>query len=153
MSEEDTAEYWLFPASTTGSLSEAETALSSVFSLVQSLTPGYVWTRQHFNLKIQQTEQGWCLAGRTYYGENVMDEWMIVSLLYEITKEMELVARIIDSDGEILLIEAADQLPRWAGEPDSAGDQVPEVGEEEERVCVQKVMQVKLQCCREDGAV
>ena len=126
MSEEDTAEYWLFPASTTGSLSEAESVLSSVFSLVQSLSRDYVWTRQHFNLKVQQTEPGggWCLAGRTYYGENVMDEWMIVSLLYEITKKMELVARIIDSDGEILLIEAADQLPRWAGEPDCGGGRV-----------------------------
>ena len=47
----------------------------------------------------------------------------------------------------------AENLVQGAGEPDSAGDQVPEVGEEEERVCVQKVMQVKLQCCREDGAV
>ena len=123
MSEEDTAEYWLFPASTTGSLSEAESVLSSVFSLVQSLSRDYVWTRQHFNLKVQQAGPGggWCLAGRTYYGENVMDEWFIVSLLVEITKAFTgLVARIIDTDGEILLIQAADSLPTWAGEPDLA---------------------------------
>ena len=126
MSEEDTAEYWLFPASSTGSPSEAESVLSSVFSVVEGLTRDYVWTRQPFNLTIQQTEPGgkWWLAGRTYYGENVMDEWLIVSLLYEITKEMELVARITDSDGEILLIEAADQLPRWAGEPERGDGRV-----------------------------
>ena len=121
MSTEDTAEYWLYPASP----SEAENLLSQVFSLVQSLTKDYVWTRQNFNLRILPTEPGnWCLYGRTYYGENVMDEWLLVSLLYEITRKLDLVARILDSDGEILLIEAAEQLPRWAGEPDTGGGRV-----------------------------
>ena len=48
----------------------------------------------------------------------------------------------------------AENLVQGAGEPDSVGDQVPgaEVGEEE-RVCVQKVMQVMLQCCRGSGTV
>jgi len=121
MSSEDTTEYWLYPAS----LCEADRTLSQVFSLVQSLTKDYVWTRQNFNLKIEHTASDtWCLCGRTYYGENVMDEWLIVSLLYEITRQLDLVARILDSDGEILLIEAAEEVPRWAGEPDTAGGRV-----------------------------
>lgn len=36
-------------------------------------------------------------------------------LLYQITKEIDgVIARIIDSDGEFLLIEAANYLPKWA---------------------------------------
>ena len=122
MSSEDTAEYWLYPTSSEG---EAERTLSQVFSLVQSMTKDYVWTRQSFNLRILPAEAGsWCLYGRTYYGENVMDEWLVVSLLYEITRLLDLVARVLDSDGEILLIEAADKLPSWAGEPETGGGRV-----------------------------
>lgn len=55
------------------------------------------------------------LYGISHYGENIEDEWFIVFLLQQITKENSgLVARVNDSDGEFLLIEAADYLPKWA---------------------------------------
>lgn len=55
------------------------------------------------------------LYGISHYGENVQDEWFIVYLLNEITKELpELICKIADSDGEFLLIEASDHLPKWA---------------------------------------
>jgi len=54
-----------------------------------------------------------------------LDEWFVVSLLKEITIKIPgLVARVTDSDGEILLIEVADHLPRWAGEPSIAAGRV-----------------------------
>lgn len=47
--------------------------------------------------------------------ENVEDEWFLVYLLFELTKQIEgLVVRVVDNDGEFLLIEAADFLPEWA---------------------------------------
>ncbi|XP_070608407.1 protein ecdysoneless homolog isoform X2 [Erythrolamprus reginae] len=54
------------------------------------------------------------IAGYTKFGDNIEDEWFIVYLIKEITKEFpELLARVDDNDGEFLLIEAADYLPKW----------------------------------------
>ena len=130
--EEDTAEYWLYPSDSISDDAALDT-LAEVYAKVEEYTRTYVWTRDKFNLKVEHLPYSpdrdgiasWCLAGKTYYGENVMDEWFIVSLLVEITKTFTgLVARIIDTDGEILLIQAADSLPAWAGEPDLASGRV-----------------------------
>ena len=54
------------------------------------------------------------LYGRTDYGDNIEDEWLIVYLLRELSKRFpSLWARMTDNDGEFLLIEAANVLPRW----------------------------------------
>ncbi|XP_064285398.1 uncharacterized protein LOC135305592 [Passer domesticus] len=54
------------------------------------------------------------LGGTTAFGDNVEDEWFIVYLLREITREFPgLAASIDDNDGEFLLKEAVDFLPKW----------------------------------------
>lgn len=54
------------------------------------------------------------LHGRTDYGDNVEDEWLIVYFLRELSITFpKLWIRIFDSDGEFLLIEAAKVLPKW----------------------------------------
>ncbi|XP_037996743.1 protein ecdysoneless homolog [Motacilla alba alba] len=54
------------------------------------------------------------LGGTTVFGDNVEDEWFIVYLLREISREFPgLAASIDDNAGEFLLIEAADFLPKW----------------------------------------
>lgn len=54
------------------------------------------------------------LRGITNFGDNVEDEWLIVYLLWEISKAFpQLWVRVSDSDGEFLLIEAAKVLPKW----------------------------------------
>ncbi|KNC30799.1 SGT1-like protein ecdysoneless [Lucilia cuprina] len=64
------------------------------------------------------------LHGVTHYGDNIADEWFIVFLLKQLTKEFpNITARVIDSDGEFLLIEAADVLPKWAN-PDTCEQRV-----------------------------
>ncbi|XP_025069941.1 protein ecdysoneless homolog [Alligator sinensis] len=61
------------------------------------------------------------IGGVTEFGDNIEDEWFIVYLLQQITKEFpELVARVDDNDGEFLLIEAADFLPKWLNPENSA---------------------------------
>lgn len=53
--------------------------------------------------------------GSCCYGDNVEDEWFVVYVVKELTKTYpNLVAKIVDNDGEFLLIEAADSLPSWA---------------------------------------
>lgn len=55
------------------------------------------------------------LYGISYFGDNIQDEWFIVSLLVHLSREVDgLIVRTCDSDGEFLLIEAADHLPQWA---------------------------------------
>lgn len=64
------------------------------------------------------------LHGITFYGENIQDEWFIVELLFHLTKKFDgLIARVIDSDGEFMLIEAAEHLPQWAN-PDTCMQRV-----------------------------
>lgn len=55
-----------------------------------------------------------CLYGITDYGDCVEDEWLIVYILRELTKQFpNLWTRVSDSDGEFLLVEAANVLPKW----------------------------------------
>jgi len=54
------------------------------------------------------------LHGLTNYGDSVEDEWLIVFMLKELSKTFtELWVKVVDTDGEFLLIEAANALPRW----------------------------------------
>lgn len=54
------------------------------------------------------------MQGRTVYGDSVEDEWLIVYLLRELSKQHAGVwIRVVDTDGQFLLIEAANHLPRW----------------------------------------
>ncbi|KAJ9119510.1 hypothetical protein QFC22_003218 [Naganishia vaughanmartiniae] len=60
------------------------------------------------------------LEGRMRIGDAVDDEWLVVWLLTRVSlKWPDLVISIRDTDGEFLLIEAADHLPRWLT-PDNA---------------------------------
>ncbi|NXB73169.1 ECD protein, partial [Donacobius atricapilla] len=80
------------------------------------LLASYVWQRQPFRLRYvpRRGETPAHIGGTTLFGDNVEDEWFIVYLVREITREFPgLAARIDDNDGEFLLIEAADFLPKW----------------------------------------
>lgn len=64
------------------------------------------------------------LHGALRFGDSLADEWLGVSLLFELTRAFPgLAARAWDSDGEFLLIEAAFALPRWL-DPDTAPNRV-----------------------------
>ena len=121
---EDTVSYWLYPTSSHPSTCPL-TTMAKVCTLVNRFTSTWVWHKQAFSLKVVEEADSWHLVGSTCYGDNVMDEWFIVSLLKEVTKQFPgLVGRVVDSDGEILLIEAAEHIPSWAGEPSVASGRV-----------------------------
>lgn len=55
------------------------------------------------------------LYGVTHYGDNIADEWFIVYCLMKFSAlNADCVIRVVDNDGEFLLIELADLLPKWA---------------------------------------
>lgn len=54
------------------------------------------------------------IFGRTCYHDNIEDEWLIVYLLFELSRTyQQLVVMATDTDGQFLLIEAAHHLPKW----------------------------------------
>ncbi|KAJ8684211.1 hypothetical protein QAD02_020003 [Eretmocerus hayati] len=58
------------------------------------------------------------------FDEDIGDEWFIVFLILNLTRKYDgLIARMVDSDGEFLLIEAADEIPNWAT-PESCQNRV-----------------------------
>lgn len=64
------------------------------------------------------------LHGLTNYGDSVEDEWLIVYILQELSNRFpEIWVKVVDTDGEFLLIEAANALPRWLN-PEIADNRV-----------------------------
>ncbi|XP_068183532.1 protein ecdysoneless homolog [Antennarius striatus] len=128
---EDMVQYRLFLIQPVGSDSQkaedhlthlAETILSKFAPLLMQ----YIWQHQSFNLKYhpEKGDTPAHIGGSTQFGDNVEDEWFIVYLLQQITAAFpELAARVKDNDGEFLLIEAADFLPKWLN-PDSSENRV-----------------------------
>ncbi|ESO94107.1 hypothetical protein LOTGIDRAFT_145160 [Lottia gigantea] len=86
----------------------------------------YLWQKDPFELHavLGKGDEPGCLQGQTNYGDNIDDEWFIVYLLFQLTKACPgLVASIHDNDGEFILIEAAEVLPKWL-DPDTAENRI-----------------------------
>lgn len=74
----------------------------------------YIWQRDEIKLDLVRENDRWLLKGQTNYGDSVADEWLIVYFLRELSKEFkDAWIRVYDTDGEFLLIEAANALPKW----------------------------------------
>ncbi|KAI8592347.1 SGT1 protein-domain-containing protein [Geranomyces variabilis] len=116
----DTVSYEIhcaLPGSIADPVEAAETFAAQATSFVSQWTTGYIWHKDPFVLTVAHSKEPGVppyVAGSTRFGDCIEDEWFIVSLLQELTKKFpESVASIRDSDGEFLLIEAAEFLPRW----------------------------------------
>ena len=131
---EDTLQYTLYPPPDMIDKASVTTFAACIQELVESLTHGLIWHRDAFELKIvsDPDKDGWMLEGRMRVGDCVDDEWCVVWLLREVSSKWDVVIRsvastasdvsvrtnlytrsVFDSDGEFLLIEAADALPSW----------------------------------------
>ncbi|KAI1462970.1 SGT1-domain-containing protein [Daldinia caldariorum] len=95
-------------------LSELENIRKAAMQLCDSIAKDYIWQRDSFQLRIERDQDLVYLHGTTDYGDSIEDEWLIVYLLRELTKSFPtLWARVFDDDGEFLLVEAANVLPKW----------------------------------------
>ncbi|KAF8263515.1 SGT1 protein-domain-containing protein [Lactarius quietus] len=84
-------------------------------SFVESLLPDFLWHRDTFQVKVVQNgdKSGWFLEGWMRVGDSIDDEWCVVWLLREVSVKWDCAISVRDSDGEFMLIEAADDLPSW----------------------------------------
>ncbi|EGO02725.1 hypothetical protein SERLA73DRAFT_70211 [Serpula lacrymans var. lacrymans S7.3] len=113
---EDTVQYTIYPPTDLLEKSSVITFATQLQSLVDSLLPDFLWHRDPFQLKVVPnpfTKDAWILEGRMRVGDSVDDEWCAVWLLKEISARWDVVVSVFDSDGEFLLIEAAEALPSW----------------------------------------
>ena len=82
--------------------------------LTNQLLRDFIWQRESFKLSLEREDGRSFLRGRTNYGDSVEDEWLIIYILRELSKQFPKTwMRMADTDGQFLLIEAANALPRW----------------------------------------
>lgn len=80
--------------------------------------------RRHHNLFSDDTPLPEHAYGLQHFDDNIQDEWFVVALLFELSKQIDgVIIRVIDTDGEFMLIEAADHIPDWAN-PDTCEQRV-----------------------------
>ncbi|KAG5758881.1 hypothetical protein H9Q72_012986 [Fusarium xylarioides] len=95
-------------------LAQIENVRKSAIELATTLTKDYIWQKDEFNLTLKNENGLLYLHGITDYSDAVEDEWLIVYILRELSKSHpNLWIRVFDTDGEFLLVEAANVLPRW----------------------------------------
>ncbi|RWS28750.1 protein SGT1-like isoform X1 [Leptotrombidium deliense] len=92
-----------------------ENYISDAYAKLANYLTRYIWHHTGFILKaVLDSKTGPHVQGVTIFDDNVDDEWFIVFLLVELTKfDHQLVVEVEDFDGQFLLIEAADSLPKW----------------------------------------
>ncbi|PNH42792.1 hypothetical protein VD0004_g4593 [Verticillium dahliae] len=95
-------------------LSRLEELRKNALASAKDVASGYIWQRGEFSLEVKSDQGLAYVHGITDYGDSVEDEWLIVFLLRKLSLvNPNLWIRIFDSDGEFLLIEAANVLPAW----------------------------------------
>jgi hypothetical protein len=122
-------------------LARLEAVRKDSLKLADSLLKDYIWQREGFKLELQSGKGIYSpgsrgmskadldlgkmyLHGVTNYGDSVDDEWLHVYILKELSNRFpELWVKVVDTDGEFLLIEAANALPRWLN-PEIADNRV-----------------------------
>ena len=79
---------------------------------------GYIWNFSPLRL----TRRANFIEGWLQFGDLYDEAWLLVKLLLDFSaKHQNVTCRLIDSDGEFLLIEAADFVPQWLGPNNDEG--------------------------------
>ena len=115
-------EYHLYSISRTTPL---QGVLGSIKQACDELCLDYFWHRQEplFVLKDRPTLPH--IHGKFETGDSVEDEWMMVYVLMQLTRLFpDIVATVRDADGEFLLIETAEVLPKWLDKVDASINRV-----------------------------
>ncbi|KAJ3513549.1 hypothetical protein NLJ89_g2881 [Agrocybe chaxingu] len=113
---EDTLQYAIYPSVNSSDKVSATSLAACIKSYAETLLPDFIWHRDAFEVKVTCNPDragSWILEGRMRVGDSVDDEWCTVWLLKEISSKWDVVISVYDSDGEFLLIEAAEALPSW----------------------------------------
>jgi len=116
ISDDDYIEYNIYPVNENLSETQLTEFRDKCLQIVAPYAVNYLWHLDYFNLQVVagRSKSRPHLRGRVHFGDNIEDEWFVVSLILRLTTVIDAVATLNDADGEVLLIEAADKLPQWA---------------------------------------
>lgn len=111
-------------------LERCHAALTAIAGRLAPRLKDAVWHREPFALHLEPaTDVGSTfpephLCARMAFGDSVDDEWFAVGLLLRLSAEQRDTCIIVrDLDGEFLLIEAAECIPRWL-KPETAANRI-----------------------------
>jgi hypothetical protein len=100
---------------------------SDIKPIVDSMSQSYFWHDEGIHWELVDKTANPCDAffnGKVKFGDGMEDEWFVLRILMKITACNDtLVATIFDSDGDFILIEAAEVLPSWL-EPEFSKNRV-----------------------------
>jgi len=95
----------LYSIRNTGTITQAD-----IYAFVFEQTKTYLWHYDGFNLNSN-------FDGETNFSGYIHDEWRIILILYKLSlKYPDIYVQILDSDGDVLGIEAADEMPEFMDE-------------------------------------
>ena len=122
---DDFVEYSIYPLDWNFSKEELKRQLidlkAQCLASISHFNIEYIWHQSPFSLIVKEDH----LYGRIEISDNVEDEWYAISLLFKLSKLYSNIAiSVQDQDGEVLLIEAADNLPAWAQDPEACNNRV-----------------------------
>ncbi|GJJ09468.1 hypothetical protein Clacol_003691 [Clathrus columnatus] len=121
---EDSVHYFVHLGTLASNKNDALAFATLFKSYVALSLTGHIWHRDPFELNVLTDEEGqFNLRGIMRMGDCIDDEWCVVWLLRDISRRWDVAIRIHDSDGDFLLIEAANTLPSWIT-PENAENRV-----------------------------
>ncbi|KIL70987.1 hypothetical protein M378DRAFT_66554 [Amanita muscaria Koide BX008] len=122
---QDTLQYVLYPPQNLSDEDSVTAFAACILAFVDELLQDFIWHRDSFELKVVENPEsdGFILQGFMRVGDSIDDEWSVVWLLKLISAKEDLAISVFDSDGEFLLIEAAEALPAWV-EPSNSENRV-----------------------------
>lgn len=74
----------------------------------------YIWSNTILHTEIRHDHNTHYIFGSLEFGDNLPDEWLITSILYNFSSRYrDLYIHIFDNEGEFLFIELADDIPEF----------------------------------------
>ena len=84
----------------------------------------YFWHDEGIHWEMMEMSSHPFISGKIKFGDGMEDEWFILKLLLRLSsKDCSLIISIFDTDGDFVLIEAAEVLPEWL-EPETSKNRV-----------------------------
>ena len=102
-----------------------QSCCSRLAAMLATYTEGYIWDTDCFFInELRDAYPSPSYTGTFNVGESIDDEWFIVSLLQKMSKSFrDFFISVHDIDGEFLLIEVADLIPRHL-QPENTSNRV-----------------------------
>jgi hypothetical protein len=98
------------------SVSDALLLLDKLTASIEEISNSFIWFKDSLKLSlIIPTEKNAPLffRGVVKFGDSIEDEWFISYIALKISQNVPISISLTDSDGEFILIEAAEFIPDW----------------------------------------